>query len=47
MPWPLAVRLGENVSIWFETAVRGDKNWIEIGAGSNIQDNSVLHTDHR
>ena len=40
-----SVRLGENVSIWFGTVVRGDKDWIEIGAGSNIQDNSVLHTD--
>ena len=39
------VRLEENVSIWFGTVVRGDKDWIEIGAGSNIQDNSVLHTD--
>lgn len=40
-----SVRIGEDVSIWFGTVARGDKDWIEIGAGSNIQDNSVLHTD--
>jgi carbonic anhydrase/acetyltransferase-like protein (isoleucine patch superfamily) len=25
--------------------IRGDNDWIQIGAGSNIQDGSVLHTD--
>ena len=39
------VRLGTNVGIWFGTVVRGDNDWIEIGEGSNIQDNSTLHTD--
>ncbi len=39
------VRVGEDVSIWFGTVARGDNDWIEIGAGSNIQDNSMLHTD--
>ena len=39
------VRLGENVSIWFNTTLRGDNDPITIGEGSNIQDGSVLHTD--
>ena len=37
------VTLGENVSIWFGTVVRGDMHHITIGARSNIQDNSVIH----
>lgn len=39
------VTLGEEVSVWFGTVVRGDTNSITIGAGSNIQDASVLHAD--
>lgn len=39
------VRIGVDVSIWFGTVVRGDNEWIEIGEGSNIQDNSMLHAD--
>ncbi|MDO4796236.1 MAG: gamma carbonic anhydrase family protein [Brachymonas sp.] len=39
------VRLHEDVSIWFNTVLRGDNDPITIGAGSNIQDGSVLHTD--
>ena len=39
------VSLGPNVSIWFNTVIRGDTDQISIGANSNIQDNSVLHTD--
>jgi len=38
------VTLGEEVSIWFGAVVRGDKSRIEIGCGSNIQDNAVVHT---
>ena len=37
------VALGEDVSIWPLTVVRGDVHRIEIGARSNIQDGSVLH----
>lgn len=40
------VSLGEDVSIWPFVAARGDVNRIEIGARSNIQDNSVLHVTH-
>ncbi len=36
-------QLGDKVSVWFGTVIRGDIAPIEIGAGTNIQDNSVLH----
>ncbi|WP_416877362.1 gamma carbonic anhydrase family protein [Litorimonas sp.] len=32
-------------SVWFGTVIRGDNEPIKIGAGSNIQDNAVLHSD--
>lgn len=35
--------LGNDVSIWFSAVLRGDIAAIEVGDGSNIQDNSVLH----
>ena len=38
------VSLGEDTGIWFGAVVRGDKDRIEIGAGSNVQDNAVVHT---
>jgi carbonic anhydrase/acetyltransferase-like protein (isoleucine patch superfamily) len=37
------VTLGEESSIWFNTTIRGDVNWIEIGKRSNIQDNTCIH----
>lgn len=39
------VRLLKNASVWFGTVLRGDNEWIEIGEDSNVQDNSVIHTD--
>lgn len=39
------VRLAENVSVWWNAVLRADTAPIEIGAGSNIQDGSVLHVD--
>lgn len=39
------VVLGEDASVWFGAVVRGDTDTITIGAGSNIQDTSVLHAD--
>src|SRR6185369_10768616 len=41
-----AVTLEEDVSIWFNAVLRADGDTISIGAGSNIQDGSVLHVDH-
>lgn len=40
------VTVGDDVSFWFGTAVRGDVHWIRIGAGSNVQDGAVLHVSH-
>ena len=40
-----SVRLAAGASIWFNVVIRGDTDWIEIGAGSNIQDGTVIHTD--
>ncbi len=40
------VRLGDEVSVWPGAVVRGDVERIEVGAGSNIQDNAVLHVTH-
>ena len=40
------VELGAASSVWFGAVLRGDNDLIQIGARSNIQDNSVLHTDH-
>ena len=37
------VMLSENASIWMNAVVRGDVNYIRIGANSNIQDCSVMH----
>ena len=39
------VRLGQDVGIWFGVTIRGDDSWIEIGEGSNVQDNSCIHVD--
>ncbi|KZL21252.1 2,3,4,5-tetrahydropyridine-2,6-dicarboxylate N-acetyltransferase [Pseudovibrio axinellae] len=39
------VQLDEEASIWFGAVLRGDNELIHIGARSNIQDGSVLHTD--
>ena len=37
------VTVGEESGIWFQTVVRGDVNYIHIGAKTNIQDSCVLH----
>jgi carbonic anhydrase/acetyltransferase-like protein (isoleucine patch superfamily) len=39
------VRLLKAASVWFGAVLRGDNEWIELGEGSNIQDNSICHTD--
>ncbi len=39
------VVLGEDASVWFNCVLRGDNEAIVVGARSNIQDGSVLHTD--
>ena len=39
------VVLHSGVSVWFGSTLRGDNEVIEIGAGSNVQENVVMHTD--
>lgn len=39
------VKLAKNVSVWFNTVIRGDCDYITVGEGSNIQDGCILHTD--
>lgn len=38
------VTLADDVSVWFGAVVRGDRDSITVGSGSNIQDNAVVHT---
>ncbi len=37
------VKIGANSSIWYNTVVRGDVNYITIGKNTNVQDLSMLH----
>ncbi len=39
------VQLMKNVGVWFGAVLRGDKELIFVGENSNIQDNTVIHTD--
>lgn len=39
------VRLLNAATVWFGAVLRGDNEWIEVGEGSNVQDNSTCHTD--
>jgi carbonic anhydrase/acetyltransferase-like protein (isoleucine patch superfamily) len=39
------VRLKADASVWFNSVLRGDNEWIELGARSQVQDNATLHTD--
>ena len=38
------VDIGAKASIWYNCVVRGDEEPIHIGAGSNIQDGTTIHT---
>lgn len=41
------VELGDSVSVWPMAVVRGDVNYIRVGARTNIQDGAVLHVTYR
>ncbi|MDE3059367.1 MAG: gamma carbonic anhydrase family protein [Bacteroidota bacterium] len=41
------VVIGKESSVWYNTVIRGDVNYIRIGERTNIQDNSVLHVTHK
>jgi len=40
------VTLGDDVSVWPTTVIRGDVESIRIGDGTNVQDGAVLHVSH-
>ena len=40
------VTLAEDASVWYGAVLRGDNDSITVGARSNVQDGSVLHTDN-
>lgn len=40
------VVLGDDVSIWPDAVLRGDVNYIRVGARSNIQDGTIVHVTH-
>ena len=39
------VRMGAGSSVWYGAVLRGDNEWITLGARCNVQEHSVLHTD--
>ena len=39
------VEIGADASIWYNCVIRGDDNYIRIGARTNIQDGTVVHVD--
>lgn len=39
------VRIEADASVWYGCVLRGDMDRIVLGAGSNLQDNSVVHVD--
>ena len=41
------VELGDDVSVWFGSVLRGDVHWIRVGAGTNIQDGAIVHVTHQ
>ena len=40
------VAIGDDSSIWPAVVIRGDVNFIRIGARSSIQDGTVIHVSH-
>lgn len=41
------VEIGRDSSVWFNTVIRGDVNFIRIGERTNIQDNTVVHVTNK
>lgn len=41
------VEIGEDASIWFGSIIRGDVNYIRIGARTNIQDGTIIHVSSK
>lgn len=40
------VELGPEVSVWYGCVLRGDINWIRVGARTNLQDGTIIHVSH-
>ena len=40
------VVIGDDSSIWPGTVIRGDVNYIRVGARTNIQDGTIVHVSH-
>jgi carbonic anhydrase/acetyltransferase-like protein (isoleucine patch superfamily) len=40
------VEMGEDCSIWYNSVIRGDVNYIRIGNRVNVQDMSMIHVTH-
>jgi gamma-carbonic anhydrase len=40
------VTIGEQASIWYGCVLRGDGNFIRVGARTNIQDSTIVHVNH-
>jgi carbonic anhydrase/acetyltransferase-like protein (isoleucine patch superfamily) len=41
------VAIGKDASVWCNTVIRGDVNFIRIGSETNVQDLCTLHVSHR
>jgi len=39
------VEIGEDASVWFGSVIRGDVNYIRVGARTNIQDMTMIHVN--
>ncbi len=39
------VTIGPNASVWFGVSIRAEAAPVTVGAGTNLQDNVVIHTD--
>ncbi len=42
-----AVEIGAESSVWFGSILRGDVNYIRIGARTNVQDASIIHVSRK
>ncbi len=41
------VEIGEDASVWYGSIIRGDVNYIRIGARTNIQDGTIIHVSSK
>ncbi|RVC58583.1 MAG: gamma carbonic anhydrase family protein [Mesorhizobium sp.] len=39
------INIGRDAGFWFGVVIRGDNEPITIGAGTNVQEHTVMHTD--